>query len=972
MIRTITKISLLICILIALPFASKSSENYHRVKIHLEGRQLGELAELGLALPLSGYKEGMFLQGEFSETELKKITDAGFTYEVVIHDMSRYYQQRNANVDIERVNSQMHQSKNNNTPYTTPENFMLGSMGGFHTYTEMLDDLDAMHALYPELISAKQSIGTGLTIEGRPVFWVRISNNPSETQDKPRVLYTSLTHAREPASMQQMLFQMWYILENYDTDPEIQYLVDNVEMYFVPCVNPDGYIFCETTHPNGGSMHRKNKRVNNDGTIGVDLNRNYGYMWGYDNSGSSPVPSSATYRGTGPFSEPETQIQKQFAEEFNFVLALNNHTYSDILIYPWGYNSQQTPDGEIFREYAKLMTRENNYAYGTCYETLGYVANGGSDDWFYGEQLTKDKTFAFTPEAGKPSDGFWPQVHRIEEICAGHMHMNLSLAHLALAYAQIRDISQPFISDLNPEIPFEIVSMGQNIDATYTVSVNPLSSNIISTGDPQVFSNMDVLEVQQSTFPLELHPNTSAGAPVRFVVSLNNGMYTWNDTITKFFGEPSVAFSDACDNTNNWTTTSWNTTTQQYFSSPASITDSPGQDYANSSNTHITIGQPFDFSNVGMAWAEFYIRYDIEQNWDYVQFLYSINGQQTWTPLEGELTATGGSNQDSGQPLYHGTQSQWEKERIDLSHLAGHEEVWLRFRLVSDNLVTEDGFYFDDFEIFTLETETSFDHYIPEEISFYQHQQITLDLDEMTTWELQGNIQVNWEGNENLDIESDSPTTFTITNTDPLWTGSEGILLSLQDDLYGFDHSVTFHVLPVPAPVITGQQAIVTAPGETLEFTPELISVDDSFFSYPNDFTITLYPGENYSIEQDHTIVPDAGFEGMLNVGLSVNNGFAESEVFDLEVLVGTETGISELQHTPVAYYDARNHQLVFRQTSNSGERINFSLADISGRVILSDQVQQNSTYSLQQMGKGVYIVLFRDGRYKSFKIVVL
>ncbi len=948
------------------------AEKHHRVQIHLKDRPLSELTSLGVALPVVDYKEGVFITGEFSETELQQIKEAGFSYEILITDLTRYYQARNEGYDIDELNLQMRQSPKNGTPYPTPENFMLGSMGGFHTYDELLDDLDAMHALFPDLISPKQQIGSTLTIEGRPVYWVRISSNPEVTQDKPRVLYTALTHAREPASMQQMLFQMWYILENYETDPEIQYLVDHTEMYFVPCVNPDGYIYCETTHPDGGSMHRKNMRVNSNGSIGVDLNRNFGYMWGYDNSGSSPNPSAQTYRGTGPFSEPETQLQKEFAEEYNFILALNNHTFSDLLIYPWGYNDQLTPDGDIFIEYAKVMTRENGYIYGTCYETLNYFANGVSDDWFYGEQTTKDKTFAFTPEAGKPSDGFWPAVHRIEEICAGHTHMNLSLARLALAYAEIEDLSGPFIAERSAEVPFRILNLGQSSPADFTVSLEPLSANILSAGEPVAFTAMEVLETQTGALSIELHPSISTGEEIMYVVSLHNGQFAWNDTITKFYGQPEVLFADPCDNLDNWNTTSWGTSNQHYYSAPGSIADSPGQNYSNNAHTHITLSDPLDLSQSSLVWAEFYMRYDIETNWDYVQFMYSIDNQQTWIPLEGNHTAIGNNNQDTGQPLYHGTQLQWIKEEVDLSMLAGEEEVWLRFRLVSDAFINKEGFYFDDFSVFSIVMELSYHFYLPEAFDFYQHQQLQLDLNQYTSWELEDEIMISWEGNENLMIELTTPHKLTITNTDPFWTGNEIISLSLEDENTQLDQDVEFIVHAVPEPVITGQEELHIAPGSALEFEYVFITVEDAFFSYPDDFTLTLQSGENYSIEGDYTIIPQEDFNGTIAVPLSVSNGFRESETWELSIMVSPEASVEEIAGDTHVYFDPNSRQLVikagkYHQSTSYG----VALTDLTGRTLMSETFTGDARVGLRHITPGIYIVYLREGIHGGFKIFI-
>ena len=144
---------------------------------------------------------------------------------------------------------------------------------------------------------------------------------------------------------------MYYLLENYGTNPEVTYLVDNRELYFVPVFNPDGYAYNEQISPNGGGMWRKNRRDNGSGIFGVDMARNFGYMWGYDNLGSSPTPSAIDYRGTGPFSEPETQAIREFCIEHNFLTSCTYHTYWNIIFPPWGYNLEQTPDSTIFNRF---------------------------------------------------------------------------------------------------------------------------------------------------------------------------------------------------------------------------------------------------------------------------------------------------------------------------------------------------------------------------------------------------------------------------------------------------------------------------------------------------------------------------------------------------------------------------------------------------------------------------------------------
>ena len=112
-------------------------------------------------------------------------------------------------------------------------------MGGYFTYQEILDQLDLMRAQFPNLISAKANISTFLTegtpdnsvspsIGGNGIKWIKISDNPdASSEGEPQLLYTSIHHAREPISLSQLIFYMWYLLENYDSDDEIRSIVDN-------------------------------------------------------------------------------------------------------------------------------------------------------------------------------------------------------------------------------------------------------------------------------------------------------------------------------------------------------------------------------------------------------------------------------------------------------------------------------------------------------------------------------------------------------------------------------------------------------------------------------------------------------------------------------------------------------------------------------------------------------------------------
>ncbi len=769
--------TLVLLAILSLPAMSNPTPKYSRVKVFAgTPKQYKTLMQLGIPMESKERKAGQYFIGEFSEDEVRLIQQSGIESEILIDDLSSFYVKRNEGINIEALNQEMKAAKRDYNGIVTPQNFSLGTFGGYHSYAELLDELDEMRTLYPNLISVKAPVSHTTTIEGRPVYWVRISNNPDVNQEKTQVLYTALTHAREPAGMQQMLFQMWYILENYETNPEIQALVDNLEIYFIPCVNPDGYIYNQTTNPNGGGMWRKNKRDNGDGSIGVDLNRNFGYMWGYDNQGSSPNGSSMTYRGTSGFSEPETQIVKQFCESHEISLALNNHTYGDILIYPFGYENILSPDSTVFIEYAKRMTAMNGYQYGTCYQTLNYTANGGADDWFYGEQTTKNKILAFTPEAGNADDGFWPAANKIEEICSGHTEMNLYIMRFALPYSEIIDLSEKTVTGNEFDFSFLLKSLGRVESADFTVSVEPISNNILSVSSPVSFTGMGLLDQEQGSIVVSMKNNVIQGDVVTFVVHIDNGLYTKTDTITKFYGEFSMAINDNCESMENWTSTSWNVSTAHYVSPDKSIADSPSGSYDSNVNTTVTYSLTIDLTDAMYATLEFNAMWDIEAGYDYAQLQVSENNTQ-WAALAGKYTKRGNQYQDTDQPLYDGTSS-WVEEEVSLENYVG-KTIYLRFRFVSDGSVAGDGFYFDDFKLYKMVAQTTPTMNLPERFEFDQGSTLDVDFTDYIASSSLDGFTLNWEGNSNVEITNDNwELTFVGSNSD--WHGEESVTFTLD------------------------------------------------------------------------------------------------------------------------------------------------------------------------------------------------
>ncbi len=355
----------------------------------------------------------------YTDDELERLRELGFQYEVRLQNIEQYLADR------------LQPARDD--------------MGGYYTLEEIEDEIFGLAEDFDHIVSEPLSIGE--SIEGRDIWAVKISDNPNQEEDEPEVLFTALIHAREVITPHVLIETMQDLCENYQDDEYLTRLVDEREIWFIPCHNPDGYAANEERHPNGGGMHRKNMRDNgyDDERRGVDLNRNWGCEWGYDNNGSSPNPSSQTYRGEAAFSEPETQAAREFINDHEFAITIYFHSYSNLCIYPLAYDFVHAPDRPVLMAAAEEFTADNNYLPGTGWEII-YLTNGDSDDWIYASD-EHETAFAFTIEIGSRNDNFWPPLNRKQPL----IDENIPVCIKAIDYSD-----NPYRS-LNPRPPDEVV-----------------------------------------------------------------------------------------------------------------------------------------------------------------------------------------------------------------------------------------------------------------------------------------------------------------------------------------------------------------------------------------------------------------------------------------------------------------------------------------------------------------------------------
>jgi carboxypeptidase T len=703
----------MLCVLANIFLMAQSKIIYSRVKIDLKGKTMSTLAATGASVDHGDYKKDEYFIAELSSNELKLIQNAGFTYTVLVADVTKNYQENRTLKSKKKVRSGNCFAEK---IYNTPNDFQLGTMGDFYTYEEIMAHMDSLTSKYPNLVSVKQVIDTFKTFENRPIYWLKISDNPNVDENETEIFHNALHHAREPMSVMQMIYYMYYLCENYTSDSEIKYFVDHSEQYFIPVVNPDGYIYNQTTNPSGGGMWRKNRRDNLDGTFGVDINRNYGYYWGINNTGSSPMTSSDTYRGVAAFSEPETKAIKYFCEQHHFVAALNNHSFSNLLIYPWGYNDSNSNDSVAFTVNAKLQTDYNRYRYGRDMETVGYSTNGTSDDWMYGEQTTKNKILATTPEIGDPAYGFWPPTSDLLNQCNDNLHLNINFMRTVLAYTTLDPINSDYITSSYHFAKYVMNNIGYDSNLAFTVKLIPITSNITAIA-PIIYTNLNRYENLIDSIPFTLASNIQHNDIIKYALSIDNGFVTQYDTIVaKYTLHIDTLFNSRCDNLTGWNNIgNWGNSSLQYVSASNSITESPNGNSANNYNGTITTSLPINLMDKNSAKLLFNAQWTTECEYDYMQVQISANNGVSFENLCTRKSMRSKNQSIIDEASLEGMLYEWAYDEASLNDYL-NKNILLRFKIITDGGFTKDGFYLDD--VFILATPNSVEPTLTNNINF--------------------------------------------------------------------------------------------------------------------------------------------------------------------------------------------------------------------------------------------------------------
>jgi murein tripeptide amidase MpaA len=507
------------------------------------------------------------------------------------------------------------------------------NLGLYHTYAELQTALTNLETTYPTLADLSTMGQSG---QGRNIYVLKISDNVTVDENEPEVLYMGNHHARELMTVDIPLMFAEYLLAHYGTDPDVTAMVDSREIFIAPMVNPDGQYYVQQNHsdPNSDNWWRKNRRRNYDASYGVDLNRNYGYLWGYDNSGSSPTPSSPIYRGASAFSEYETQAIRNFCAGRHITLGLSFHSYGELFLFPWDYALLYTPDHDVFVAMADSLTSGNGYEAGTS-PSLLYTVNGGSDDWAYGDTVTKERFFCFTAEMNNSGQGgFAPAESYIQPTFDLLLPMNMDVLHFA-------------------DNPYRVIPPAQ--PTQYAIDQSDYPYYTLSWS---------------SSVPSDLNPATGYD-----VVEYKN--------LGSLAQDPANVLSDL------WAYDGFTVSTARKY-------EGTGSYYSGMVNlsSHTLRMATFYRVTVDTDSLRTRVWYNIENGWDYAYLEVSTDGGRIWQTVPGNITTNSNPNGTNRGNGITGASSGWVLGIFPLTQFLG-TDLEVRFNYVTDQGTVEEGIYID-------------------------------------------------------------------------------------------------------------------------------------------------------------------------------------------------------------------------------------------------------------------------------------
>jgi len=430
----------------------------------------------------------------------------------------------------------------------------------YHNYTEIVNTLLYLNETYPNIADV---FSAGKSWQNQDIYCLRLTNE-SNTHPKPKLLFVGYHHARELISAELPLYFAVQAATKFGVNETITHMLNYSEIYIIPALNIDGFEAVSQNEWQRKNLHPFDEDndtlfdedppddedadgyiedlfywdgtnyyfirwegidddadglLNEDWVGGVDLNRNYGYQWDATCQSGSPYPWAEDYRGPAPFSEPETQAIRDLALSNNFKYAISFHSGTELILYPWGYTTEPTPDDAKFQEIASNLSSLTGAPYQQSAQL--YTTSGVWDDWMYGNRSTFALTCeiygndgAWQYEPGPESNTWWekgvfqffnPEPIQIETVIQRWLPVFAYVTNRAITEAY--DIATTNVTPLKT-----VVGQGYNMNINVTVTNQ---GDFTETFNVTLYANTTTIETKQIT-----------------LTSLNSTTitFTWNTT----------------------------------------------------------------------------------------------------------------------------------------------------------------------------------------------------------------------------------------------------------------------------------------------------------------------------------------------------------------------------------------------------------------------------------------------------------
>lgn len=596
-------------------------------------------------------------------------------------------------------------------------------MNAYYTINEYHTFMQDIANQYPNIC---QLINAGNSVQGRPIYFLKISDNPTIEENEPEIRLSSSIHGDEVVGYDMLIRLISLITSGYGTDDRLTSIVDNTELWINPMTNPDGYVLIQRANANG-----------------VDLNRSF-------------PDFSANDENTAVGREPEIAVLKNFADNHSINQSLNFHGGELVINYPWDAIYTLHPDNDVMVDLSLTYAMENpslynstDFVHGITNGAAWYVVHGSMQDWLNAYYTCMDLTAEISLNkwpAANTLDTFWgnnreSMLKFIEKAQKG-LHGTVLNAENEPLLAQI-EIENRVTSTTDPQVGdfhryllagsynLTIKSYGYETQTMNNVTISndtPTVINVVLNPLPSIIfkgyvKDLQGAPLQNATVTIETNQLQTVQTNISGYFEIS-GIFPGDYNITvqsEGFMPYQTSINILADLTYNFTLSPpsfieefdnglalWTVQTPWAISNVSTnnvLQDSPTGNYANNINKSAKITDSFDLTTSTYAIVTYDLKNNLENAYDFLYFEIS-NNNTNWTTLK---TYTGVSD--------------WRNEIVNLSQYLG-QNVYLRFRIKTDQNTTADGVSIDNVcfnnqNAHSVDNENNVIHHNPLRVSHY-------------------------------------------------------------------------------------------------------------------------------------------------------------------------------------------------------------------------------------------------------------